>query len=124
VPDPLEDLRARLSATQAAAERLAGEAAGAAGRAAGGGVPPQGWATPQDRTARQEEAQALVILLQALRDVVPPELQAQVSEVIRQVLLLLRAVIDFWVARLDPEGREAAAAAHPGQQRFEDIPIE
>ncbi len=127
MPDPLEDLRARLGATQAAAERLAGEAAGAAGRAAGGGVPPQGWATPQDRTARQEEAQALVVLLQALRDVVPPELQAQVSEVIRQVLLLLRAIIDFWVARLDPEAREAAAAgmtSPPGQQRFEDIPIE
>ena len=127
MPDPLEELRERLGATQAAAERLAGEAAGAAGRAAGGGVPPQGWATPQDRTARQEEAQALVVLLQALREVVPPELQAQVSEVIRQVLLLLRAIIDLWVARLDPEGGGAAAAekAHPpAQQRFEDIPIE
>jgi hypothetical protein len=86
-------------------------------------VPPQGWATPSDGTARQEEAQALVALVQALRDVVPPELQAQVSEVIRQVLLLLRAVIDFWVARLDPGAREASAP-HPGQQRFEDIPIE
>ena len=121
--DPLEDLRARLSATQAAAERLAGEATGAAQRVAGGAVPPQGWATPQDRADRQEEAQALVVLLQALRDVVPPELQAQVTEVIRQVLLLLRAVIDFWVERLDPEGR-GAPPPNPGQQRFEDIPIE
>ena len=123
MPDPLEELRERLGATQAAAERLAGEAAGAAQRAAGRGVPPQGWATPQDRTARQEEAQALVVLLQALRDVVPPELQAQVSEIIRQVLLLLRALIDFWVARLDPEGR-VSSAPNPGQQRFEDIPID
>jgi len=122
MPDPLEDLRERLGATQAAAERLAGEATGAAQRAAAGAVPPQGWATPQDRTARQEEAQALVLLLQALGDVVPPELQAQVSEVVRQVLLLLRALIDFWVERLDPEG-QPAAAPHPGQQRFEDIPI-
>jgi hypothetical protein len=122
MPDPLEDLRVRLGATQAAAERLAGEAAGAAQRVAAGGVPPQGWATPQDRTARQEEAQAVVALLQALRDVVPPELQAQLSEVIRQVLLLLRALIDVWVARLDPE-RRTAPAQHPDQQRFEDIPI-
>ena len=60
----------------------------------------------QDPAARQEEAQALIALLQALRDLVPAELQAQLTEVIRQVLLLLRALIDWWVARLDPEGRD------------------
>ena len=54
-------------------------------------------------------------LLRALRELVPPELQAQVSEVIRQVLLLLRAVIDYWVDRLD--------APRPAEVEVQDIPI-
>jgi hypothetical protein len=41
-----------------------------------------------------------------------------VSDVIRQVLLLLRAVIDFWVERL-----EAARGAGGGVE-VQDIPIE
>jgi hypothetical protein len=46
---------------------------------------------------------------------VPPELQQQVSEVIRHVLLLLRAVIDYWVDRLD--------APRPAEVEVQDIPI-
>ena len=127
MPDPLEELRERLGATQAAAERLAGEApappseppAAEFGRRAG----------RRRRTAprARRRAQALVALLQALREVVPLELQAQGLEVIRQAPLPLRAIIDLWVARPDPEGSGAAAAetAHPpAQQRFEDILIE
>jgi hypothetical protein len=47
---------------------------------------------------------------------VPPELQQQVTELIRQVLLLLRAVIDFWVDRLD--------TPRPGEVEVQDIPVE
>ena len=54
-------------------------------------------------------------LLRALRELVPPELQQQVSDVIRQVLLLLRAVIDYWVERLD--------APRPAEAVVQDIPI-
>ena len=54
-------------------------------------------------------------LLRALRELVPPELQQQVSEVIRHVLLLLRAVIDYWVDRLD--------APRPAEVEVQDIPI-
>jgi len=118
--DALGDLRARITATQEAAERLAGEAQRAARAAAGGGVPPQGWAAPQDRAARQEEAQALIALLHTLRELVPAELQAQLTEVIRQVLLLLRALIDWWVEQLE------AGPEPPGRGRGEgpqDIPI-
>jgi hypothetical protein len=118
--DALGDLRARISATQEAAERLAGEAQRAARAASGGRVPPQGWAAPQDRAARQEEAQALLALLQALRELVPAELQAQLTEVVRQVLLLLRALIDWWVEQLEANPRPPGRRPGEGPQ---DIPI-
>ena len=101
-PDPLTELRDRVHAAQAAAERLAGEA-----RAQARELPHE----------TRDELDALVALLRALRDLVPPELQQQVSDVIRQVLLLLRAIIDFWVQRLEaPRGE--------GGVEVQDIPID
>ena len=88
--DPLTKLRDRVQAAQAAAERLADEA--------------RTHARELPRETR-DELDALVGLLRELRELVPPELQEQLSQVIRQVLLLLRAVIDFWVERLEaPRG--------------------
>jgi hypothetical protein len=113
--DPVDDLRRRIRATQEAAERLAGEAADAARAAGEGRVPPAGWATPSERDAQRDELQALAALLATLRDLVPPELQAQVTEVIRQVLLLIRALIDWWIERI--EGERGA------EPEVEDIPI-
>jgi hypothetical protein len=113
--DPLDELRDRVRATQAAAERLAGEAAGAARAASEGRPPPAGWATPGARDAAGDDLQAIAALLGALREVVPAELQAQLAEVIRHVLLLVRALIDWWVERLDGE-----RGAEPD---VEDIPI-
>src|SRR4051794_28030973 len=92
--DPLRDLRERLQATQNAAERLTGEAAAA--RAAR--TPPAGWATEQERASMRGELEEVAALLRALRDVVPAELQQQVAEVLKQVLLLLRVLLDWWVA--------------------------
>ena len=66
----------------------------------------------------RDELDALVGLLRALRELVPPELQQQVTDVIRQILLLLRAVIDFWVERL-----EAPPGASGGVE-VQDIPVE
>jgi hypothetical protein len=97
-PDPIAELRDRVHAAQAAAERLAGEA--------------REW----PRREAADELDALVGLLRTLRELVPPELQHQVTEVIRQVLLLVRAVVDYWVQRLETP-RGAAV-------RVEDIPIE
>ena len=102
-PDPLADLRDRVQAAQAAAERLAGEA-----RAQVGDIPRE----------TRDELDALVGLLRALRELVPPELQQQVGDLIRQVLLLLRAIIDFWVDRLD------APPAARGGVEVQDIPID
>lgn len=109
-PDPLDDLKARLKETEAAARKLASD------------VPPQGWATPDDHAAAATEAQALVALLQSLRDLVPEELKGQVTEVLKQVLLLVRALIDWLVDRLElPEGSGSTAAR---DRSVEDIPLD
>ena len=119
-PDPLDDLRAQVRATQEAAERLMGE-----------GVPPRGWsaaAEPADAGPFSEEVQALASLLAALRELLPPELREQLNDLVRQLLLVLRALIDWWVARLEgPAGAAGSAngsvGAAAGAPRGEDIPI-
>jgi hypothetical protein len=109
-PDPLEDLRAQVRATQEAAERLMGD-----------GVPPRGWDVPRtDAGAFSEEVQALTGLLNALREVVPPELREQITDLVRQLLLVLRALIDWLVARIERQ-TEGVRAATP--RTVEDIPI-
>src|SRR5215207_5975567 len=100
--DPLTELRERVHAAQAAAERLAGDA--------------RSQARELPRHDARDELDALVGLLRALRELVPPELQQQVSEAIRQVLLLLRAIIDFWVEQPD--------APRPAETEVHDIAIE
>ena len=119
--DPLHDLRDHVRATHEAAERLAGDAAAAARARGAGTVPPAGWATTQERATMRDELEELAGLLRALRDVVPPELQAQVTEVLRQVLLLVRALLDWFVERLEATTPERAAATEPSPAQ--DIPI-
>lgn len=113
-PDPLADLRDQLRATQAAAARLAGE----------GEVPPQGWASlraddegsgTRDDAGLTAELQQLVAVVATLRELVPPELQQQVTDLIRQILLLVRALLDRVIEHLEP--------ARGGEPDVEDIPI-
>jgi DNA-binding HxlR family transcriptional regulator len=51
-----------------------------------------------------------------VRELLPEDVQEQVTELIRQLLLVLRAMIDWAVARIErgPRGREI---------QVEDIPI-
>jgi hypothetical protein len=115
--DNLRELRDRLRATQEAAEKIAGA------------IPPQGWAstsTEQERSETAAEIQALVSVLHALRDAVPDDLWEQVREIARQLLLLLRALLDVVVERLG--AGDDAAAARDRRDRFagpglQDIPI-
>ena len=115
-PDALDELRERLRATQEAAEKLAGQ------------VPTQGWATASEesRTETAAEIQALVGVLHALRDLVPDDLWEQVREIVRQLLLLLRALLDLVVQRLGEEGDGGGTggrARRGGGPDLQDIPI-
>jgi len=93
--DPLDALRDRIRETTEAAERLMADAKQR--------VPAGGWAseTPGADGAFSEEVQALAALLQSLRDLLPPELREQVTDLVRQLLLVLRALIDWWVAQIE-----------------------
>lgn len=124
--DPVADLRARILETKAAAERLQAQADEARRADDLGDVPKGGWATPKDRGERADEVQALAELVRALRELVPTELRGQVTELLRQLLLLVRAIIDWWVDRLELEATGTAPApraARPAPPVVEDIPI-
>ncbi len=104
--DPLAELRTQLHATRAAAERLAGEATQAASAIAGGEDPPAGWRTPRDREAVRDELDALAELLRAIRALLPAELEQQLADLLRQILLLLRALIDWMIDQVPAVGGE------------------
>lgn len=110
--DNLHDLRDRIAETRRAAERLAAE------------VPIQGWASPGDARAAHDDVAALAGLVSALRELVPAELQGQVNEVLRQVLLLLRAIVDHLVERLEPPAPGTGARpGPPAGADVQDIPV-
>jgi hypothetical protein len=107
--DHLSELRERLRQTQEAAERVAGR------------VPPQGWASPREGHDAAAEIQALVGVLGTLREIIPEDLWEQVREIVRQLLLLLRAILDLVVDRLGPD--RSAAAPRGAAPNLQDIPI-
>lgn len=142
-PDALQALRDRLEETRLHAERLAQEAADVRrqaqaqhdARAGSGGpetAPPQPGpdAGPAPGAgAPPSDLQAIAVLLETLRELVPPELQQQLADVTRQVLLLIRALIDWWVERLAEPGAPAAGGATgatgagPDPARVRNIPV-
>lgn len=58
---------------------------------------------------------ALFVLLDAFRRAAPVELQGRLTSLIREALLTLRSLIDWYLERLDHKPREP---------RVEDIPID
>jgi hypothetical protein len=75
----------------------------------GSGPPP-----PPPRPGSLDPA-ALFVLLDGLRRAAPRELEEQVTKLIREFLLTLRALIDWYLERLDRPKREP---------EVEDIPID
>ena len=75
---------------------------------------PAGTPPPRPRRGAPDLA-PLFVLLDALRRLLPRELQAQFTSLLREVLLTLRALIDWYLERLDGRRREPPV---------EDIPIE
>jgi hypothetical protein len=114
-PDALRRLEERLDRASRAAERLIAEARGEAPSAAGRKPPPAGWQTPRSETQDGTELELLAQLIRSVRERVPADLQRRLSEALKESLLALRALIDFYLERL--EQREHAPA------EAEDIPI-
>ena len=75
-------------------------------QAPGGPPPPPG---------RSFDPAALFVLLDAIRRAAPRELEGQVTRLVREFLLTLRSLIDWYLERLDRPRREP---------EVEDIPIE
>lgn len=118
--DALRRLEERLDAASAAAERLLADAADRARRR----PPPAGWQQPrregEDGSGGAAgpfgaDADLLLGLLAAVRDRIPPELQQRLAEAVREVLLALRALIDWYLERSERRP--------PGPAEVRDIPI-
>jgi hypothetical protein len=77
-------------------------AAGDANPDGSGQTPPAGWQTPEDDPPRvPPELDPFVGLVQAMRELIPPELQQRLIAALREVLLALRALIDWYLERID-----------------------
>jgi hypothetical protein len=108
-----DDVRARYDE----AERLVRDAQRAAEDATAHSVPPRGWSVPGDeRSSPFPDLGQLTALVESLRGVVPPELARQLADALRELLLALRAVLDWYIARLEPP--------EPADSDVQDIPVE
>jgi hypothetical protein len=107
--DPLDAVRE--------AERLVREATERAERIAGE-VPPSGYDVPHSEQAGPAfpDLSALTHLLELARGSLPPDLQRQLQQALRELLIALRAVLDYSIERLEP-------GPDPPSSTVEDIPI-
>ncbi len=59
-----------------------------------------------DEPRRPVDPTALFVMLDGIRSVAPRELEGQVNNLIREFLLTLRSLIDWYLERLDRPRRE------------------
>jgi hypothetical protein len=112
--DPLDAVRE--------AERLVREATERAERI-GAEVPPRGFQShppPKEHAAGSPppfpDLSALTGLMDLARSSLPPDLQRQLQQALRELLIALRAVLDYSIDRLEP-------GPEPPPATVEDIPI-
>jgi len=80
------------------------------------GPPPAGWQTADDTSrGSTPELDPFVSLVQAVRDLIPPDLQRRLIAALREVLLALRALIDWYLERLERKREQGV--------EIQDIPI-
>ena len=72
-----------------------------------------GWASPGGTAA--PDLNALFALLESLRGTLPPELARQLADALRDLLIAIRAILDYSIDRLD--------TSRPEEPQVEDIPI-
>jgi hypothetical protein len=125
--DALRRLEQRLDAASEAAERLLADAAARATRK----PPPAGWQQRRGEAGGEgkgggegegdggglfgADTDVLLGLVAAVRDRIPRELQQRLVEAVREVLLALRALIDWCLDRIERRASEPTAV--------QDIPI-
>jgi len=112
-------LPSRPEAPRAAEGAPPGTPGAGAARDAPPRTPPAGWqfreAGAESSGRREGELELLVALVQSLRDLIPPELQRRLAEALREVLLAVRALLDWYIERLDRRRAEPV--------EVQDIPI-
>jgi hypothetical protein len=125
--DALRRLEERLDRASGAAERLIAEAAAeSAARAAESATraanafrrpPPAGWQVPDSdgESGRGADLELLMQIVESIRDLVPPDLQRRLAEAWRELLLAIRALINWYLERMEREREEPA--------EMQDIPI-
>jgi hypothetical protein len=101
----------------AAAERLVREATERAEAIAQAteAAPPRGWDSPRPETSPFPDLSALLGLVEAARGVLPPELARPLADALRELLIALRAALDYSIDRLERPPRT--------EPQVEDIPI-
>ena len=93
------------------------EAQRAAEEASARSVPPRGWSVPADDARPPAfDLGQLTALIESLRGVVPPDLARQLADALRELLLAIRAVLDWYIGRLEP--------SPPADSDVQDIPVE
>jgi hypothetical protein len=99
------------------AERLVREATERAQEMAGE-VPPRGYEEPRagESAPPFPDLSALAGLVELARSSLPPDLQRQLQQALRELLIALRAVLDYSIDRLEP-------GPEPPSATVEDIPI-
>jgi hypothetical protein len=111
--DPLQAVRE--------AERLVREATERAEQIAGD-VPPRGFESHPPPRRREDgpppfpDLSALTGLVELARGSLPPDLQRQLQQALRELLIAVRAVLDYSIDRLEP-------GPEPPSSTVEDIPI-
>jgi hypothetical protein len=78
-------------------------------------VPTNGWDSPGEEPP--DDADALSQIVRALLEVIPPDVQARMLDAVRDLLQALRALIDWWISRLE------CRSAGGGPPEVRDIPV-
>jgi hypothetical protein len=131
MPDDSSDLRRHIDAAADAADRLVREAQERAERSDRefrermGDVPERGWDVPDDAKSApvRSELQVITSLLGPLREAVPEEVSQQLAEAVRELLLAVRALIDWYLERLERLPRPVGGSGKTDDERVQDIPI-
>ncbi len=85
-------------------------------------VPPRGWEAPREESEGAgvtPDLAAIMAVIEAVRGSVPDDISQQLADALRELLLALRALIDWYIDRLESLTKAGTAADKP----VEDIPI-